>query len=280
MEKHEKCEAKGRGASFGRVAGGLLRVPSLRYSHPGLLCKRSQFAEESHVGSVKCQANGARRRVLRVFPLQTSHFRLPTRLFPLALNRLADFDELSRGASVPTRRRPRSHRAKRSQSRGGRPYKQTQPVGELSRQTKPIARRLPGGRDIPVFQYTTVPSAFFARWGRLYKRSQFAPDEQGRPSSRPPARSQGSGQALGDAARRRGQVRQTKPIRGGRLYKQTQSVGELSRQTKPIGRWLLGSRDTPLFHYSIIPVFHHSIGRLRLPGACRTNEPNWRGTRR
>ena len=43
MEKHEKGEAKGRGASLGRVAGGFLRVPSLPYSNLGRLYKQSQF---------------------------------------------------------------------------------------------------------------------------------------------------------------------------------------------------------------------------------------------
>ena len=41
---------------------------------------------------------------------------------------------------------------------------------------------------------------------------------------------------LDAVARRQGQPRQTKPIRGGPPYKQTQSGGELSRQTKPICR--------------------------------------------
>jgi hypothetical protein len=42
MEKHEKCEARGQGASFDRVAGGILRVPSLQHSNPGLLYKQTQ----------------------------------------------------------------------------------------------------------------------------------------------------------------------------------------------------------------------------------------------
>ena len=39
--------------------------------------KRSQFAEEFQVGSVKWDASKAQQPVLRVFPLQTSHFKLP-----------------------------------------------------------------------------------------------------------------------------------------------------------------------------------------------------------
>jgi hypothetical protein len=41
--------------------------------------KQSQFQRGSQVGSVKFQAKGAKRRMLRVFRLQTSHFKLAAR---------------------------------------------------------------------------------------------------------------------------------------------------------------------------------------------------------
>jgi hypothetical protein len=43
-------------------------------------------------------------------------------------------------------------------------------------QTKPIGQRLPGGRGIAPFQYSTIPSVPIAHRGRLYKQSQLAPD--------------------------------------------------------------------------------------------------------
>jgi hypothetical protein len=45
MEKHENREAKGRRASFDRVAGGFLRVSSLQDSNSGLWYKRTQSAD-------------------------------------------------------------------------------------------------------------------------------------------------------------------------------------------------------------------------------------------
>ena len=62
---------------------------------------------------------------------------------------------------------------------------------------------------------------------------------------------------------------QTKPISGvgGRLYKQSQSTGELSRETKPIGGPGAASQDIPLRQYAIIP-----IPRSR---ACRAKQSQW-----
>ena len=124
MEKHENREAKGRGASLDPMAGGLLRVPSLQNSNPGLLYKQTQSAGSmSHKRSQFASNRRGRPSPRPEGPSQGSGQAL---------------EDATRCQEQARRTKP---------IRAGRPYKQTQSVGELSRQTKPIRRRLPGGHS-------------------------------------------------------------------------------------------------------------------------------------
>jgi hypothetical protein len=202
MEKHEKCEAKGRGASLDRAAGGLLRVPSLPYSNPGLLYKQTQ-----PVGSYRAKRSQF---------ASGRHGRPSPR--PEALRLPPDTGDKC---------------AKRSQSGAG------------------------GGTNKPN-----------RRGSCRVKRSQFASGEWGRPSPRPEALTMPP--VIGDKCAKRSQSG------AGGCTNKPNRWGSHRAKRSQIGRWLLGGPDSPLFQYSIIPPFHRP---LRLPGACRTNEPNWRGTR-
>ena len=120
MEKHEKCKAKGRGASLGRVAGGLLRVPSLQYSNPGLLYKRSQS-----VGELPRQTKPIGRRLPGGRDIQyssTPSFRRPSSPAGAGCTNEANWPRMGR----------------EDHHRGLRPWRCHPPSGTSVRQTRPI----------------------------------------------------------------------------------------------------------------------------------------------
>ena len=80
-------------------------------------------SKEFQVGGVKCQVSQARRRVLRVFPLRTSHFKLPT----CETNPIPG----SRGPSLPTRSgrpSPPNKANRRAKGRLPRRHAQREPI--------------------------------------------------------------------------------------------------------------------------------------------------------